>query len=106
MNAALSKGSSQTVDVSAVASPINHEDGQHKGEISPDVLKDLPLNVSGSSRSAASFVVVLPGVNTGAGNNPFETRINGGMKMGDEVALGRGLDAGRVDESEWRCRFT
>jgi hypothetical protein len=54
----------QTVEVSAAASPINHDDASHKGEISPDVLKDLPLNVSGSSRSAASFVVILPGVNT------------------------------------------
>jgi len=94
------EGSSQTVDVSAVASPINHEDGQHKGEISPDVLKDLPLNVSGSSRSAASFVVVLPGVNTGAGNNPFETRINGGMKMGDEAALdGASMQEGLMSQS-------
>ena len=73
---------------------------QHKGEISPDVLKDLPLNVSGSSRSAASFVVVLPGVNTGAGNNPFETRINGGMKMGDEAALdGASMQEGLMSQS-------
>ena len=59
-------GSTQTIDVTAAASPINRDDGSHKGEISPDVLKDLPLNVSGSSRSAASFVVVLPGVTSNA----------------------------------------
>jgi hypothetical protein len=90
----------QTVEVSAAASPINHDDASHKGEISPDVLKDLPLNVSGSSRSAASFVVILPGVNTGAGNNPFETRINGGMKMGDEAALdGASMQEGLMSQS-------
>ena len=63
--------------------------------------KDLPLNVSGSSRSAASFVVILPGVNTGAGSNPFETRINGGMKMGDEAALdGASMQEGLMSQSE------
>jgi len=45
------------------------------------------LAVSGNSRSAVSFVILLSGVNTGAGNNPYETRINGGMKMGDESEL-------------------
>jgi Carboxypeptidase regulatory-like domain len=90
----------ETVQVNAAASPINHEDASHKGEISPDVLKDLPLNVSGSSRSAASFVVLLPGVNTGAGNNPFETRINGGQKMGDEAALdGASMQEGLMSQS-------
>ncbi len=101
LDVALTVGvSTQTVEVNAAASPINHEDAEHKGEISPDVLKDLPLNVSGSSRSAASFVVVLPGVNTGAGNNPFETRINGGMKMGDEAALdGASMQEGLMSQS-------
>jgi hypothetical protein len=90
----------QRVEVNAAASPINHEDAEHKGEITPDVLKDLPLNVSGSSRSAASFVVLLPGVNTGSGNNPFETRINGGMKMGDEAALdGASMQEGLMSQS-------
>ena len=90
----------ETVEVNASASPINHEDAEHKGEISPDVLKDLPLNVSGSSRSAASFVVILPGVNTGSGNNPFETRIIGGMKMGDEAALdGASMQEGLMSQS-------
>jgi hypothetical protein len=93
-------GAVEKVEVNAAASPINHEDAEHKGEISPDVLKDLPLNVSGSSRSAASFVVVLPGVNTGSGNNPFETRINGGMKMGDEAALdGASMQEGLMSQS-------
>ena len=101
VDVALSVGAaSQRVEVTAAVSPINHEDGQHKGEISPDVLKDLPLAVSGNSRSAASFVVVLPGVNTGSGNNSFETRINGGMKMGDEAALdGASMQEGLMSQS-------
>jgi hypothetical protein len=101
LDVTLSVGSStQTVEVNAAASPINREDAEHKEEISPDVLKDLPLNVSGSSRSAASFVVLLPGVNTGSGNNPFETRINGGMKMGDEAALdGASMQEGLMSQS-------
>jgi len=46
VNVTLSVGAaSQRVEVNAAASPINHEDAEHKGEISPDVLKDLPLNV-------------------------------------------------------------
>jgi Carboxypeptidase regulatory-like domain len=93
-------GSAETVQVSATASPINREDAAHIGEISPDVLKDLPLNVSGSSRSAASFVVILPGVNTASGNNPFETRINGGQKMGDEATLdGASMQEGLMSQS-------
>jgi hypothetical protein len=91
---------SQVVQVNDTASAINRDDGSLKGEISPDVLRDLPLDVSGSSRSAVSFVVVLPGVNTGAGNNPFETRINGGMKMGDEAALdGASMQEGLMSQS-------
>jgi Carboxypeptidase regulatory-like domain len=77
---------SQKVEVTANASPLNFEDAAHTGDITPAVLTALPLAVSGNSRSAASFIVLLPGVNTAAGNNPFESRINGGMKMGDESA--------------------
>ena len=89
-----------TEKVEVNASAINHEDAALTGEISPQVLKDLPLNVSGNSRSAASFVVTLPGVNTAAGNNSFETRINGGMKMGDEAALdGASMQEGLMSQS-------
>jgi hypothetical protein len=89
-----------TENVEVNASPINHEDAAITEGISPEVLKELPLNVSGNSRSAASFVVVLPGVNTGAGNNSFETRINGGMKMGDEAALdGASMQEGLMSQS-------
>jgi hypothetical protein len=87
-NVALTVGTAlQKVEVVANASPLNFEDASHKGEITPGTLSELPLVVSGNSRSAASFVVLLPGVNTGAGNNSYETRINGGVKMGDESTL-------------------
>jgi hypothetical protein len=101
LDVALSLGAStQTVEVTAAASPVDHEDAQHTEEISPDVLKDLPLNVPGNSRSAVSFVVALPGVNTGSGNNSFETRIKGGMKMGDEAALdGASMQEGLMSQS-------
>jgi len=89
-----------TEKVEVNASAINHEDAALTEGISPQVLKELPLNVSGNSRSAASFVVILPGVNTGAGNNSFETRINGGMKMGDEAALdGASMQEGLMSQS-------
>src|SRR5207302_3173209 len=56
--------------------------------------------VSGNSRSATSFVILLPGVNTAAGGNPFEARINGGMKMGDEAALdGVSMQEGLMSQS-------
>jgi hypothetical protein len=98
-NVSLSIGSA-TERVEVNASAINHEDAALTEGISPQVLKELPLNVSGNSRSAASFVVILPGVNTGAGNNSFETRINGGMKMWDEAALdGASMQEGLMSQS-------
>jgi len=51
------------------------------------VIADLPLIVSGNQRSAASFIILLPGVNTGGGADPFDSRINGGMQGGDEAVL-------------------
>lgn len=76
----------QKIEVRAT-SLLNMENATRSEGISPAVLAELPLAVSGSSRSAVAFVTLLPGVNTGSGNNAFETRINGGMKMGDEATL-------------------
>ena len=100
-NVTLQVGSAiQTLEVRANASPLNFEDATHKGEITPQILSQLPLAVSGNSRSATSFVILLPGVNTAAGNNPFEARINGGMKMGDEAALdGVSMQEGLMSQS-------
>ena len=87
----------QTTEVNADVSPINFETATLKRSINPDVISELPLLMSGNIRSAASFVTLLPGVNTGSGSNPADARINGGLLNGDEVILdgvsmGEGLD--------------
>ena len=71
----------------ASTTAINYDNGEVKGSITPDVIADLPLIVSGNQRSAASFIVLLPGVNTGGGSDPFDARINGGIQGGDEAVL-------------------
>lgn len=77
----------QTIEVTALASPLNFENAEVKQAISPEVLAGLPLPVQGNTRSAANFIVLVPGVTTGGGGNPFDARINGGMQMGDEAVL-------------------
>ena len=56
---------SQTIEVNANASPLNFENGEVKGTLDKVEILDLPLQVAGGQRSAASFVTLLPGVNTG-----------------------------------------
>jgi hypothetical protein len=77
----------QTVEVSANASPLNFENAEVKQAITPDQVTALPLLAAGAKRSAVGFVPLMPGVNTGAGNAPFNSRINGGMQTGDEATL-------------------
>src|SRR5207249_3745012 len=38
-------------------------------------------------RSAAQFVILMPGVTTGAGNNGFDARFNGGLQSSDEAVI-------------------
>ncbi len=90
----------QTVEVLADASAVNFEDSTVQGSITPDTLKVLPLEISGTTRSAAAFVVLLPGVNTGATGDPFNTRINGGMQLGGEATLdGASMQEGIMGQS-------
>ena len=77
----------QAIEVTADASPLNSENAELKQAITPDTLRELPLIVGGLPRSAISFVVLMPGVTTGAGANTYDTRINGGMGSGDEAVL-------------------
>lgn len=77
----------ETVEVKGSVTAINFDNGEVKGSITPEVIADLPLIVSGNQRSAASFIVLLPGVNTGGGSDPFDSRINGGIQGGDEAVL-------------------
>jgi hypothetical protein len=77
----------QTIEVTADASPLNVENAELKQAITPETLRELPLIVGGLPRSAISFIVLMPGVTTGAGSNTYDTRINGGMGSGDEAVL-------------------
>ncbi len=77
----------QAIEVTADVSPLNTENAELKQAITPDTLRELPLIVGGLPRSAISFIVLMPGVTTGAGANTYDTRINGGMGSGDEAVL-------------------
>jgi hypothetical protein len=90
----------QTVEVSANASPLNTTDAQVKGSVTPEILKELPLEVSGTIRTAANFAILMPGVSTGSGGNAFDARINGGLQSGDEAILdGVSLQEGLMSQS-------
>ena len=90
----------QTIEVEATAPTLNFEDSTLQGTITPDVLKQLPLEVAGTSRSAAAFVVLLPGVSTGSTGDPFNSRINGGMQLGGEATLdGASMQEGIMGQS-------
>src|SRR5438093_887041 len=79
----------QTIEVEAGASPLNFENAEVKGTVTPDTIKELPLLVGGATRSAADFVLLLPGVSTGGGggSNRMVARFSGGMVFGDEAVL-------------------
>lgn len=90
----------QTVEVTSMASPLNFETAEVTGGISPRTLQELPLLVSGTVRSAASFAVLMPGVTTGGGGNPFDARINGGLQTGDEAVMdGASLQQGMMNQT-------
>src|SRR5207302_1591624 len=75
------------IEVSANVSPINSDNGELKGTVTPETIQDLPLIVSGAVRSATSFIILQPGVNTGNSGNAFNARTNGGLQSGDEAVL-------------------
>ena len=90
----------QTVEVSAAASPLNFETAEVAAGISPNTLKELPLLVAGTVRSAASFAILMPGVTTGGGGNPFDARINGGLQTGDEAVMdGASMQQGMMNQT-------
>jgi hypothetical protein len=79
----------QTIEVSANASPLNFESPVQKGTIPPDAITQIPLVLSGSARSAANFVKLVPGA-VSAGDEDrlsFNTRIDGGVNEGDEALV-------------------
>ena len=77
----------QTVEVNANASPLNVENAELKGAVAPNQLSELPLIVSGNQRAASSFVLLMPGVTSGTGNNAYNARVNGGLVEGSEAIL-------------------
>src|SRR5215471_19538864 len=80
---------SETIEVSANASPLNFDSPVQKGTIQPGTLEDLPLILGGHTRSAVAFARLLPGVTTGGDDDKlnFNTRINGGTNETDEALL-------------------
>ena len=77
----------QTVEVTSNVSALNFENAELKGAITPDIIRELPILVSGTIRSANTFVPLMPGVTTGGGNSAGDSRINGGVVSGDEAVL-------------------
>ena len=79
----------EAVEVTSNASPLNFESGVQKGTIQPDTLEELPLILGGHTRSAVAFARLLPGVTTGGDEDKlnFNTRINGGTNETDEALL-------------------
>ncbi|MGA3324626.1 MAG: TonB-dependent receptor, partial [Terriglobia bacterium] len=77
----------QTVEVHANASPLNHESGVISNSVPPATLENLPLTVSGGIRNAASFVAMMPGVTTSARTSVYSPRFAGGPAWGDDAVL-------------------
>jgi carboxypeptidase family protein len=77
----------QTVEVSAAASPLNYETAEVKGAIGKQEITELPLQVSGGQRSSAAFVSLLPGVNSLGTGDAFMARFNGGQLWSDEATM-------------------
>ena len=76
----------QTLEITSVAPQLNFDNAARADGFQAEVLNELPLQVAGGMRYVQSFVVLLPGVSTGGGNND-DARINGGMVSGDEAIL-------------------
>ncbi len=90
----------ETVTVEGGTTLINSENATLQGGIEPETLKSLPLVVEGKLRSAASLVLLLPGVTSGNGAQPFSARINGGQETGDEALLdGASMQQGFMSQS-------
>src|SRR3989442_15968991 len=90
----------QTVTVERSNTLINSENATLQERIEPETLKSLPLVVEGKLRSAASLVLLLPGVTTGNSAQPFSARINGGQETGDEALLdGASMQQGFMSQS-------
>jgi hypothetical protein len=101
-DAILDVGDASTrVEVSADTAQLNYDTGAQADSVPPQIVNRLPLLVqSGTPRNAAQFVSFLPGVNTGTSTQPYNARINGGLKMGDEAIMdGVSMQEGTMSQS-------
>ncbi len=90
----------QTVEVQATAAQLNFDNAARTEGVESSTINELPLVVSGGPRSVANFIVLLPGVTTGNGNNAYDARINGGMVTGDEAIMdGASMQEGFMSQS-------
>ncbi len=93
-------GTAEQVEVVAETSTLNYDSGAHEEGIAPDTLQQLPIQFGTGPRAAASFVLLMPGVTSGGGANPFDARINGGMQSGDEAVVdGASMQQGFMSQS-------
>jgi hypothetical protein len=92
---------STKVEVRADAAQLNYDNGAQQEGVPPQVVNQLPLLVaSGTLRNAVQFVTFLPGVNTGTSVQAFNSRINGGLRMGDEAVMdGVSMQEGTMSQS-------
>lgn len=89
-----------TIEVQASATALNFENASKSEGVNPETINQLPLVVSGGPRNSAQFLVLLPGVSTGGGNNSYDARINGGMATGDEAIMdGASMQEGYMSQS-------
>src|ERR1035438_215516 len=79
----------QTVEVTANASPLNFDTSEVKSDIRQEQIAELPLTVSAKQRSAASIAFIMPGVNTGGwtSGDMNTAKFNGGQMRSDEAVL-------------------
>src|SRR5579863_7388078 len=67
------------VEVRQNVSPLNTENATVEGDVPPSTITELPLMVATRPRTAASFVLLMPGVSTGDQAQGRDASINGGM---------------------------
>src|SRR6266446_6916956 len=93
-------GTAEQVEVVAETSTLNYDSGAHEDGIAPDTLQQLPIQFGTGPRAAASFVLLMPGVSSGGGANPFDALINGCMQSGYEAVVdGASMQQGFMSQS-------
>jgi carboxypeptidase family protein len=91
----------QTEQVEVVGqTTLSYDTGAKVEGIAPSTLAQLPIGITtGRPRSSAGFAILMPGVTTGGGANPFGARLNGGMQTGDEAVLdGASMQQGHMSQ--------